>query len=82
VTAAPGALARAEQYFGAWNVHDPAAVAAAFAEGGTYAGPDGDGPPLTGPALADHVAATPAGFPDLRFEVPNGPFAGGADGPS
>lgn len=78
--AALGALPRVEQYFGAWNAHNPAAVAAMFAEGGTYAGPTVMGPPLTGSALADHVAATLAGLPDLRFEILNGQFVGGADG--
>jgi steroid delta-isomerase-like uncharacterized protein len=80
MAATPVPLTQVEQYFGAWNAHDPAAVAAAFADGGTYAGPTVTGPPLTGSGLAGHVAAMLAGFPDLRFEILNGPLAGGADG--
>ena len=55
-------------YFAAWNDHDPAAVAASLAAGGTYEDPTTRGP-LSGPALEHHVAGLLAGFPDLSFEV-------------
>ena len=62
------ALTRAAPYFEAWNAHDAAAVTAALADGGTYADPVTESP-LAGPALAGHVRALIAAFPDLRFEV-------------
>jgi steroid delta-isomerase-like uncharacterized protein len=62
------ALTRATPYFEAWNAHDAAAVTAALADGGTYADPVTQSP-LTGPALAKHVRALVAAFPDLSFEV-------------
>jgi len=55
-------------YFEAWNRHDPAAIAALFAEGGTYRDP-AVGAGLTGAAIADYAGGLFAGFPDLRFEV-------------
>ena len=61
-----------EPYFRAWNAHDPNAVAAAFAEGGTYTDPAVTGPPLTGAGLAEHARALFAAFPDLSFEVLGG----------
>ena len=39
MTAPPSSLLLVEPYFDAWNVRDPEAVAAAFAEGGTYTDP-------------------------------------------
>ena len=62
------ALTRATPYFEAWNAHDAAAVTAALADGGTYADPVTRSP-LAGPALAEHVRALVAAFPDLSFEV-------------
>jgi steroid delta-isomerase-like uncharacterized protein len=58
-----------QRYFQAWNDRDPAAVVAAFAEGGTYTDPNVAGPPLSGPALASYAQGLFEGFPDLRFEV-------------
>jgi steroid delta-isomerase-like uncharacterized protein len=76
-----GSLMQAEGYFAAWNAHDPEAVAAAFAEGGTYTDPTVTGAPLCGPALAEHARALFAGFPDLSFEILGAqPGDGGADG--
>ncbi len=67
--ATSGSLAQAEAYFDAWNAHDPEAVAAAFAEDGTYTDPTVAGPPLCGHAVAEHARALFTGFPDLAFEI-------------
>jgi steroid delta-isomerase-like uncharacterized protein len=77
MTAAPSSLTQVEPYFQAWNAHDPKAVAAAFAEGGTYTDPAVTGPPLTGTAVAEHARALLAAFPDLSFEILGGRAAGG-----
>lgn len=55
MTAAPSSLPLVEPYFAAWTARDPDAVAAAFAEGGSYTGPTVTGPPLTGTAIAEHA---------------------------
>ena len=39
----------AQQYFDAWNAHDPSAVIATFAPGGTYSDPTVEG--LSGEAM-------------------------------
>jgi steroid delta-isomerase-like uncharacterized protein len=70
------ALAAAHRYFDAWNRRDPDAVAATFADGGTYTDP-ATGGDLVGPAIAAHAAALFAGFPDLSFEI----VSDGATGP-
>ena len=59
----------AERYFDAWNACDPQAVAAAFAEDGTYTDPAVTGPPLTGTAVAEHARALLTAFPNLTFEI-------------
>jgi steroid delta-isomerase-like uncharacterized protein len=69
MTASPKAPTPVERYFNAWNARDAEGVAAAFAPGGTYTDPTVTGPPLSGAALAEHVGALVAGFPDLRFEI-------------
>ncbi len=70
----------AAPYFEAWNAHDAEAVTAALADGGTYADPTTESP-LAGPALAGHVRALCAAFPDLNFEVVSSqPADAGADG--
>ncbi len=62
------ATAVARVYFDAWNRHDPAAIVAAFAEGGTYSDPNvPDG--LSGAAIADYAGELFAAFPDLSFDV-------------
>jgi len=61
-------LAAARRYFDAWNRRDPEAIAATFAEGGTYSDPTTEGD-LTGPAIAGYAAALVTGFPDLSFEI-------------
>jgi steroid delta-isomerase-like uncharacterized protein len=76
MTAASSLLTQVDPYFRAWNAHDPEAVAAAFAEGGTYTDPAVTGP-LTGPGLAGHAHALFVAFPDLSFEVLGGRAAGG-----
>ena len=74
------ALTQAAPYFQAWNAHDAGAVTAALADGGTYADPTTESP-LAGPALAEHVRALFAAFPDLNFEVVScQPADAGADG--
>jgi steroid delta-isomerase-like uncharacterized protein len=77
MTAASSSLTQVEPYFRAWNAHDPKAVAAAFAEDGTYTDPSATGSPLTGPGLAEHAQALIAAFPDLSFEILGGPASGG-----
>jgi steroid delta-isomerase-like uncharacterized protein len=77
----PSCLMQIEPYFKAWNAHDPGAVAAAFTEDGTYTDPTVAGPPLTSAALAEHVQALFAGFPDLAFVILSAqPMDGGASG--
>ena len=58
----------AQRYFDAWNRRDPAAIVAAFAEGGTYSDPAA-GQGLTGQAIAAYAGGLFAAFPDLSFEV-------------
>jgi hypothetical protein len=64
MTAPPSSLSLLGPYFDAWNARDPDAVAAAFAEGGTYTDPTVSGPALTGTAIAGHARALLATFPD------------------
>jgi len=62
------ATAVAQGYFDAWNRHDPAAVVAAFAKGGTYCAPNvPDG--LSGSAIAVYAGELFAAFPDISFDV-------------
>jgi steroid delta-isomerase-like uncharacterized protein len=69
MTAASVSLGHAETYFDAWNAHDADAVAAAFAEDGSYTDPTVIGPPLSGSALSEHVRDMLTAFPDLTFEL-------------
>jgi steroid delta-isomerase-like uncharacterized protein len=62
------ALDVAQQYFDAWNRHDPAAVLATMAEGGTYADP-GTGGPISGQAFAAYMQGFFASFPDVSFSI-------------
>jgi len=57
-----------DRYFAAWNDHDPDAVVASLADGGSYQDPTTGGP-LTGDALAANVATLLTGFPDLHFDL-------------
>ena len=57
-----------EQYFDAWNSHEPEPVVAALTDGGTYEDPTTGGP-LSGDALTASVAGVLAGFPDVHFEI-------------
>jgi steroid delta-isomerase-like uncharacterized protein len=78
MTAPPSSLPLVEPYFDAWNARDPQAVAAAFAEGGTYTDPTVTGPPLTGTAITEHARTLLTAFPDLSFEILSGyPADGG-----
>ncbi len=58
----------AREYLKGWNDHDGAAVSRLFAPEGTYVDPTLSGP-LSGPAIAAHVAGRVAAFPDLAFVV-------------
>ncbi len=57
----------AHTYFDAWNRHDPAAIVATFAEGGTYSDPTV--PPLAAEAMIAYTSGLFAAFPNLSFEV-------------
>lgn len=69
--------AAAERYFGAWNAHDAAALAGAFAPGGSYSDPGVPGP-LDPAGAAGYAATLWRAFPDLAFEVHD--MATGDDG--
>jgi steroid delta-isomerase-like uncharacterized protein len=56
-----------ESYTEGWNDHDPATVADQFAENGTYVDPN-VGEKLQGEEIAEYVAGTIEGFPDVHFE--------------
>lgn len=58
----------AQQYFDAWNAHDPQAVLATMASDGTYLDPTTKGP-LSGQAFAGYMGGLFAAFPDVTFEV-------------
>ncbi|MGY1684475.1 ester cyclase [Geodermatophilus sp. SYSU D00867] len=58
----------AERYLRGWNDHDGDAVAATFADGGTYADPTLP-EPLPKTAIASYVSALVAAFPDLVFAL-------------
>src|SRR5262245_23472466 len=58
----------ARQYFAAWNHRAPDAIAATFAEGGTYSDPT-TGHPLTKEALASYAQRLFTAFPDLTFDI-------------
>ena len=59
------ALAR---YFSGWNDHEPAAVVAALAEGGTFEDPTAPDP-RSGNTLAQYVSELITGFPDVHFDL-------------
>jgi steroid delta-isomerase-like uncharacterized protein len=68
MTSAEQRLDSMNAYVDAWQQRSAAAVCACFAPGGTYvnpAVPDG----IEGNAIKEMVAASLAGFSDLRFEV-------------
>jgi steroid delta-isomerase-like uncharacterized protein len=52
----------------AWNRHDPDAIAALYAEGGTYHTPR-LGHVLKGQAVADWAKSVFTAYPDMRLEV-------------
>lgn len=56
------------RYFNAWNQHDPAGIAAAFVEGGTYEDPS-TGRPLQGEEIAAYADSLFTAFPDLAFQL-------------
>ena len=58
----------AQGYFDVWNRRDADAIAATFADGGTYSDPNApDG--LTGQAIAEYAGGLFAAFPDLSFDI-------------
>ncbi len=57
-----------EAYFAAWDAHDPQAVVALFADGGSYEDPV-TGSPLTGDAIGEYAKGLFAAFPDLKLEL-------------
>ena len=58
----------AERYVAAWNIHDPVAVRALFAESGTYEDPTTGGP-VEGRGITEAAARLTQAFPDLSFEI-------------
>ena len=62
------ALEVAQAYFDAWNLQDPAEIAATFAPGGTYNDPT-TGQPLSGQAIVEYTSGLFTAFPDLSFEI-------------
>jgi steroid delta-isomerase-like uncharacterized protein len=62
------ALELAQRSFDAWNKHDPDAIAALYAEGGTYSSPR-SGLNLTGQAIANYAKKAFAAYPDARLEI-------------
>ena len=60
-------LQAAQDYFDAWNNHDPASVIATFADEGTYSDPAVQG--LLGEAIGRYVQGLLDMFPDLAFEI-------------
>lgn len=62
------AKALIEAYFAAWDAHDPQAVVALFADGGTYEDPAA-GRPLSGAAIGEYAQGLFTAFPDLKLEL-------------
>ena len=65
----------AQAYFDAWNLQDPAEIAATFAPGGTYADPT-TGQPLSGQAIVEYTSGLVSAFPDLSFGIVSTGVAG------
>lgn len=59
-------IAYFDRYVEAWNEHDPEAVMAQFADGGTYVDPASDGI-LSGENIGEHVEGLAGAFPDYHF---------------
>lgn len=57
----------AQQYFDAWSRHDDDAIAATFAEEGTYHDPSSG--EITGAAIGEYANRLWQAFPDLSFEL-------------
>jgi steroid delta-isomerase-like uncharacterized protein len=62
------ALEVAQRSFDAWNRRDPDAIAALYAEGGTYSAPRA-GRTLTGQAIADYAKKVFTAYPDASLEI-------------
>lgn len=57
-----------DRYVEAWNEHDPEAVMAQFADGGTFDEPVTD-EPLTGEEIGEWIEAITDAMPDVHFEL-------------
>src|SRR4051812_1727402 len=69
------AIAGVQQYFEAWNGHDPDGIVATFAQGGTYRDPNvPEG--LVDQAIARYAGGLFEAFPDLSFDILSHSFAG------
>ncbi|MEX8521114.1 MAG: ester cyclase [Leptothrix sp. (in: b-proteobacteria)] len=68
----PDPVALSRRYIEAWRQHDPGAILATMAPGGTYRDPTTPGP-ISGEHLRGYAGALFAGFPDLGFSY-RGPF--------
>jgi steroid delta-isomerase-like uncharacterized protein len=62
------ALEVTQRHFDAWNKHDPEAIVALYAEGGTYSAPRA-GEALTGQAIADFAKKAFTAYPDWSAEI-------------
>jgi hypothetical protein len=57
-----------QEYFAAWNAHDPVAVEACFTDGGTFEDPTTPGP-ISGSAIGDAVRDFAKSFPDNSLPI-------------
>jgi steroid delta-isomerase-like uncharacterized protein len=62
------ALEVVQRSFDAWNRHDPDAILALFADGGTYSAPRA-GEALTGRAIAEFAQKAFTAYPDWSAEI-------------
>jgi len=71
------ALEVAQRSIDAWNRHDADALAALYAEGGTYSAPRAGKEALTGKAIADFAKAVWRAYPDASLEIISSGDTGG-----
>jgi heme-degrading monooxygenase HmoA len=77
MTSATDHLTVVHGYVEAWNAHDPQAVVATFAPGGTYLDSSLD-QPLAGDAIGSYVSGVVQKFPGVRFRIASLVEAGSA----
>ena len=70
------ALEVTQRSLDAWNSHDADAIAALYAEGGTYSAPRA-GEALTGKAISDYAKAVFRAYPDVSLEIISSGDTGG-----